>query len=228
MRELRRHHDVEVSVAVDVGDGGVLGRRRVRSLGDGDVRPPVGVRGAEGDSHVALGVRHVVGVRHARVVLAVRLVHRHDVLVAVVVEVGHHEAVAAAQAEPGGGGLVDDVLAPTDVAAVRRPRDRGGIADEELRAGRLRPEPQEARDEEERGAVATIPKPHRRAGRVCSIESHRDPPRGLPFGVRFSRSRRSQSYTCPAGPAGVPLTRRRSAAEDAPRTTRRQSGGGRP
>ena len=190
------------------------GAGRVGSLGDGDVRPGVRVGGGERDAYVALGVRHVVGVGHRRVVLAVRLVHRHDVLVAVVVEVGHHQAVAAAQAEPGGGGLVDEVLAPAYVAAVRRPGGRGGVADERLPVGRLRREPREA--EEESGAAETDSKPHGRARRMRLIESHGDSSCWSVAASRRSRVRCSRSAAvCRSRPAahGLTVASRRSRSD---------------
>ena len=100
MRLFCGNHHIEEPIAVHVGDGGILGGRRVGALGNGDVGPVVGVRGTEGNAHVAFSVRHVVWVRHGGVIFAIRFMHRDDVFVPIVVDVSHDQAIAATQFEP--------------------------------------------------------------------------------------------------------------------------------
>ncbi len=139
VRQFRGHHHIEISVAVHVGDGGVLRGRCVGAFGERGVDPAVGVAGTERDAHVALGVRDEVRVGHAGVVFAVRLVHRDDVLVAIIVDVRHDQAIAAAQGEARGLRLVDDVFAPADVGPVLGTRRGRRVAHGHLRVRRVGP-----------------------------------------------------------------------------------------
>ena len=132
--QLAGGHDVEIAVAVEVGDGDVLGGRGLVPLGEGCQMPHGGVGAAEGEPDVALADVAVLGVR---------LVDGDDVDVAVAVEVGHLESVTAADRHAADGDVVDDVLAPGDPLAVgglyagRRVRDEvrgwgfGGLAGRE-------------------------------------------------------------------------------------------------
>ena len=88
VREFGGDDHVECAVAVDVGDGRILGGGGIGALGQRHVVPPMGIGTGEGDPHVPLGRTGVLGVG---------LVHGDDVLEAVAVEVAHHEAVATGE-----------------------------------------------------------------------------------------------------------------------------------
>ena len=118
--EFRRDHDVEVAVAVHVGEGGVFGCRRFGPLRQGDVRPRTRVVRGEGDAYVPVGLT---------VVARIGLMDGDHVLEAVPVKVPHREAVAAAERNAGGGRIVDEMFAPADEQAVGRARGGRGIRD---------------------------------------------------------------------------------------------------
>ena len=117
MRQLARGDDVQVAIAVQIADRDVFGRARFLTLGQRHQLPSIRIGAAEGDTDVAFG--------HA-IVLIVRLVHGDDVQVAVPVEIGHDQPVAAAQLDSADSLVIDQVLAPGDVGAVRGPCLRRG------------------------------------------------------------------------------------------------------
>ena len=121
MGQLAGGDDVEIAVAVEVGDGDVLGGRGFVSLGEGREMPGGRVGAAEGQADVALADVAVLGIR---------FVDGDDVEIAVTIEVGHLESVAAADGYAGGGDIVDDVLAPGDPPAVGGLGAGGRVGDE--------------------------------------------------------------------------------------------------
>ena len=126
--QLAGGNDVQIAVAVEVGDGDILGSGGLRPLGEGRQNPGVGVAGAEGEPDVT---------RPFVAVLGIRLVDGDDVEVAVAVEIGHLESVAAADRDARGLHVVDDVFAPGDPLAVRGLGVGWRVGDEVRGGGRI-------------------------------------------------------------------------------------------
>ena len=126
MREFGRDDHIECAVAVDVGDGCILGRGGIGTLGERHVVPAFGIRAAEGDAHVPLGRTGVLGVG---------LVHGNDVLDAVAVQIAHHQAVATGERDATQRRVVDQVLVPTDELPIGGLRRRGRIPDRQWGCG---------------------------------------------------------------------------------------------
>ena len=118
MRQLGGHQDVHEPVAIHIGHGGIFGRRSIQPLGHGNVVPLRRVGAAKGDAHMPFGRGHEAGREVRRVVTGVGFVHRHNVHKPVPVDVGHHQAIAPAEHKVEHGGVIHQMLAPADVAAV--------------------------------------------------------------------------------------------------------------
>ena len=71
MRQFRRHHHIEIPIAIHVGDGRILWGRRVGTFGEGDVGPAVRVRATEGNTYMAFSVRNVVRIKRTGVIFAI-------------------------------------------------------------------------------------------------------------------------------------------------------------
>ena len=128
VRQFAGCDDVRVAVAVDVGDIGVLGCCRVRSFRESRECPTVRIFRAERQPDVPVSdvvVLTAVAFSPGRV----GLMHRDDVHNPIEVEVTAGQAVAPIDGDAADGDIIDDVLPPGNIGAIRGLGDREGFAD---------------------------------------------------------------------------------------------------
>ena len=118
VRQLAGHDDVQIPVAVHVGDRHILGGTHLLALTQRRELPHIGVGRPEGDPHVSVG--HPV-------VRGVGLVDRDNVHESVLVEVGNRQPVTAGDGDTAGRLVVDNVFLPGDVSPVGGPRAGQGV-----------------------------------------------------------------------------------------------------
>jgi hypothetical protein len=108
--ELACGNDIEKTVAVDIPYSDVFGGAGFGTLGKRYELPSVGIGAAVGNANMPFG---------NSVVLIVGFVYRDDVQEAVAIEIGYDEAVAAPELNAADRFVVDEMLTPGDVLAVR-------------------------------------------------------------------------------------------------------------
>ena len=127
VRQFAGDDDVRVAVAIDVGDIGVLGCCCLTSFRESREGPLIGVFRAERQPDIPVSdvvVLSLVAFSRGRV----GLMNRDDVHDPVAVEVTARQAVAPIDGDAADGYVIDDVLPPGNIGAIRGLGGREGVA----------------------------------------------------------------------------------------------------